>query len=192
MILMDGKIVSTNEQVKTVTIEEYNSLTEEERNDGTSYFISDYDDNEYKKLVKVGNIIGNDSKLSGYADGTIVGAIVDLYSRLNGVSFSVGANDEVSFVYDDTTPTPVDPVPSPDDMTDYEKIVHYQEVIGNETELNNLGFTNIINAIRDLYAKLNGIQLEYNDETATLKMIYSDTNPKWAIKRYGLDKLLMV
>ena len=121
---MDGKIVSTNEQVKTVTIEEYNSLTEEERNDGTSYFISNYDDNEYKKLVKVGNIIGNDSKLSGYADGTIVGAIVDLYSRLNGVSFSVGANDEVSFVYDDTTPTPVDPVPSPDDMTDYDKIVH--------------------------------------------------------------------
>ena len=178
MILMDGKIVSTNEQVKTVTIEEYNSLTEEERNDGTSYFISNYDDNEYKKLVKVGNIIGNDSKLSGYADGTIVGAIVDLYSRLNGVSFSVGANDEVSFVYDDTTPTPVDPVPSPDDMTDYEKIVHYQEVIGNETELNNLGFTNIINAIRDLYAKLNGIQLEYNDKTATLKMIYSDSNPK--------------
>lgn len=178
MILMDGKIVSTNEQVKTVTIEEYNSLTEEERNDGTSYFISNYDDNEYKKLVKVGNIIGNDSKLSGYADGTIVGAIVDLYSRLNGVSFSVGANNEVSFVYDGTTPTPVDPVPSPDDMTDYEKIVHYQEVIGNETELNNLGFTNIINAIRDLYAKLNGIQLEYNDVTATLKMIYSDSNPK--------------
>lgn len=178
MILMDGKIVSTSEQIRTITMAEYNALSDEERNDGTSYFVSDYDDNEYKKLVKVGNIIGNDDKLSGYADGTIVGAILDLYGRLNGVSFSVNANDEISFVYDDTTPTPVGPAPSPNDMTDSEKITHYQEVIGNETDLNNIGFTNVIAAIRDLYAKLNGIQLEYNDATTTLKMIYSDSNPK--------------
>lgn len=178
MILMDGKIVSTNEQTKAITLAEYNALSEGERNDGTSYYITDYDDNEYKKLVKVGNVLGNDAKLSGYADGTVVGAIVDLYSRLNGVSFTVGANDEVTFVYDGTTPTPVEPVPSPDAMTDDEKITHYQEVLGDETALNNLGYANVISAIRDLYARLNGVQLEYNDAESTLKMIYDDNNPK--------------
>ena len=178
MILMDGKIVSTNEQVKTITMAEYNALSEEERNNGTSYFISDYDVYEYKKLVKIGVVIGDDAKLSGYADGTIVGAIIDIYNRLNGVSFTVGANNEVSFVYDGTPPTAVDPVPLPEDMTDYEKIAHYQEAIGDESGLNNLGFTNVIAAIRDIYAKLNGIQFKYDDESATLKMIYSDTNPK--------------
>ena len=178
MILIDGKIVSTSEQVKTVTVAEYNALTEEERNDGTSYYVSDYDDTEYKKLIKVGNVIGSDEKLSGYADGTIVGAIVDLYNRLGGISLSLGVNDEVIFDYDDTTPTPVTSPDAPKEMTDLEKIEHYQKVIGNETDLNNLGFSNIVTAILNLYSRLNGVQFEYDATTSTFKMIYSDSNPK--------------
>ena len=178
MILMDGKVVSTSEQAKPITIAEYEALSEEERNNGTAYYISDYDDNEYKKLIKVGNVIGREERLSGYADGTIIGAIVDIYNRLGGLSLSLDKDDVIVFSYDGTAPTPAVTPGASENMTDLEKINHFQEVIGDVAALNNIGFSNVIAAIRSIYDRLGGVEFDYNDATSSFSMIYSEDNTK--------------
>lgn len=177
-IMLGGKIVSTSKQMQTVTAEEYAKLSVEEQMNGNAYFISDSFDDEYKKLIHMGTVIGNDEDLAGYADGTVIGAIVDLYNRLGGMSLQLDANNNIEFVYNDEDITPAESAGHVEYLTDAEKINHMEDVIGTEDDLYNLGYPTLVSAIRGLYSKLNGISMSYNDETQVLKLSYSDDAPR--------------
>lgn len=178
MILLDGKIVGSSDQLILKTREEYEALSDEVKNNGNAYFTPDDYDTEYTKLVHMGFVIGNDEELSGYADGTIVGAILDLYDRLGGLSLRLDANNNIEFVYNDEEVTPAEPAGNIEYLTDADKINHIEDVIGSEDDLYNLGHPTIVSAIKSLYARLNGISMTYNDTEETLKISYSDDTPK--------------
>ena len=176
MLMKDGQMVATN--VKVLTNQQYNQLDTAVRNDGNIYVISDYESDDYAKLVRLGNTVGNGDRLVDYADGTVIGAIVDLYNRLNGISFNVDTtNDEIQLDYDPTPPTPVTPTDI-SGMTDDEKIDYYEQLVGDPADLYALGFTNVAAAVRWLYAKLGGCEIDYDDATSTVKLIYNSSNPK--------------
>jgi len=180
MLMMNGKIVSTSDQIKEMTIEEYSNLDVDVRGDGSTYFIKNADSaNDYKKLIRVSNILGDDVKLQGYADNTIIGAIIDLNQRLGGLSFKRNPETgEVEFVYSSEIPKPVEPIHTIKNFTDHEKIEHFEKILGDESSLNSIGFNTIVSAIKSLYARLGGITMHYDDNTNELKMIYNDNTPK--------------
>ena len=177
MLLIANKIVSTSDQIQTKTQEEYNNLSEEKKNDGTTYFISDVDDSEYRKILNVGFTLGSEDKLAqlGYTD--IVSAIVDLFSRLGGISLRLDGNQNIEFVYNSEEPTPATPVSIPENATDAEKIAYYETLIGDMTPLNELGFSNLVAALNALFDKLHGMSLSYNEENDTLKIAYNSDTP---------------
>ena len=176
MLMKDGQIVATN--IKELTTSQYNALSTAQKNNGNIYAISDYTSDEYAKLTRIGNLVGNPDRLVDYADGTIIGAIADLYNRLNGISFNVDTTtNEIELNYDATPPTPVTPI-DPSTMTDDEKIDYLEDLVGDPDDLAALGFTNAAAAIRWLYAKLGGCEISYNDQTDTVTLVYNSTNPK--------------
>ena len=177
MILVNGKIVSTSDQIQSMSQAEYDALTDEKKNDGTTYFITDVDDSQYRKILNVGFTIGSESKLAelGYTD--LVSAIVDFYERLGGISLRLDANQNIEFVYNSEEPTPATPVTIPENATDAEKIAHYETLIGDMSKLYELGFSNVVAALDTLYDKLSGMALSYNEESDTLKISYNSDTP---------------
>lgn len=183
MLMMNGKIVSTSDQIKEMDNEKYKNLGSEIQNNGTTYFVTNKDSaDDYRKLVRIHNLLGDETKLQEINIDTIIDAIVDLNQRLGGLSFKRNPETgDVEYEYS-PDPEPVEPIHKIEYLTDHDKIVHFEEVLGldkdKESELNAMGFYTVIAAIKSLYARLGGITMRYDDSHNELKMIYDDSTPK--------------
>ena len=177
----NGQKIAAKTGNQEITRAAYDLLPTDTKNNGTAYFVTDDNSSEYEKLVRLSALLGDADALAGYGDGTVIGCLNDIIERLGGISMEViksqGVVSEITFNYDDTPPTPVTPVDT-SGMSDDEIIDHIEDVIGDEEDLNDLGFTNVVSAIISIYQRLAGITFEYNDTTSTVTMNYSSTDPQ--------------
>jgi hypothetical protein len=176
MIVLDGKQVASNDKLISLTEAEYQALsTEEKMNPNKTYFITDSNSEEYLNLVRLQALVGPGKNISTFADGTVIGAILDLYTRMGGVAFSltdVNGTPTLNAEYRVNTSTGT-PIEISDNATDAEKIEMLQELIGSETNLNGVGYNTVIAAIVDLHQRLNGFTFSYNQSTGTVSATYN-------------------
>lgn len=175
MILIDGKIITDDIDV---TQSQYEQLPEEEKNNGACFFISDDGLSEHDRLVNLNAVIGNQSLLANLGgDGTLVGAIVELYNRLGGLSFEMNEETNIFQSYYNPTVTPVE-VPTLDaDASDSEKLAYYETLFGSPEKLGELGVSTLIGAIDNLYRRLGGLVFSYSETDDILNVNYINQNP---------------
>lgn len=177
MLLYNGKEVgASGDKLVSLTQAEYDALSDEEKNNGDAYFITDSTDAEYRKLLHISDVIGSKADLAGFADGTIIGAIKDLYERLGGVSFKVEAGTNyLQAIYNDEPTDNVSTLPPASEyMSDTERIEYLGELIGQESDLASTGHGTIIGAILGLYSALGGFSFAYNEITNSVDVSYDD------------------
>ena len=173
MIILDGKVVGTANDMVELTQAEYDALSDEQKTDGTMYYITDATDAHYQKLLALNAIIGTESSLAGKADGTVIGAIADLYSRLGGLSFQVNpATNSMEAIYNDEVSTTAETAELSTYASDEEKIAHMTELVGSKETLTSTGNTTVIGAILDLYTKLADLEFSVNTATNTANVSY--------------------
>ena len=61
MIILDGKVVGTANDMVELTQAEYDALSDEKKTDGTMYYITDSTDAQYQKLLALNDLIGKNS-----------------------------------------------------------------------------------------------------------------------------------
>lgn len=59
-----------------------------------------YEDTNPSEITRLSSFIGDEAQLQYMADGTIIGAIKELYERLGGVSFSINDNGDILVDYE--------------------------------------------------------------------------------------------
>ncbi len=170
-LVYNGEIIATNTPQVTLSRAEYDALSPELKNDPSiTFFIYDDEENDYKKLLKISTVVGSESQLAGYADGTIIGAIKDLYDRLGGLSFAIDPEyNHVEATYSDENPNNVIQQLA-ENATDSEKIAHLEALLGDVANLTGTGYDTIVGAIVDLYTRLNELSFAYNSGTNTVEV----------------------
>lgn len=173
-IMIDGKLNATNSPRSELTESQYNDLSSSQKNNGTTYFITDANDSTYQKIQHLKNIIGNIDDLSAYGDGTIIGALQELVDRMGGFTFSLDANESyVIGTCDDSQPTPatIDPPASDsdDDVAD-----HLIELVGSTTALANCGYSTVVGAILDLFDRIQDFSFSHNSKLGVLTLEYDE------------------
>lgn len=170
-LVFNGRIVSTNNPQVSITREEYEKLPQEMKDDPSiTFFIIDDNDDDHKKLLELTSLIGSEEVLAKYADGTVLGAIKELYDRLGGLSFSVDPEfNHVEAKYSDENPNN-DIQQLAGNANDSAKIAHLETIIGDAKKLEGTGYDSVVSAIVDLYGRLNNFAFAYNSETSTVEV----------------------
>lgn len=170
-LVYNGQVIATNTPQVTLSRAEYDALPAEVKNDPTiTFFIHDDEENDYKKLLKISTIVGSESLLAGYADGTIIGAIKDLYDRTGGLSFAIDPeNNHVEATYSDENPNNIIQQLA-DNATDTEKIAHLEALLGDVKNLEGTGYATLVEAIIDLYKRLDDLSFAYRADTETVQV----------------------
>ena len=182
MIIVGGKEVEGKSKVIALTQDEYNALSAEDKsNDSIVYFVYDGDEAHYQQLVQLRTLVGSPNALETYTNQTtVIGAIMDIYQRLGGMSINLDPNtSNINLTYD---PDDVTPAVTPDDiehLTDEAKIEYLISSLGcNDnaaiTAFHEAGFTNIVQALVSIYSALNGVSLALNAEGDALAASYDD------------------
>jgi hypothetical protein len=182
MIIVNGKEVEGGSKVIAMTQDEYNALSAEDKsNSSIVYFIYDGDEEHYRQLVQLRTLVGSPNALETYTNQTtVIGAIMDIYRRLGGMSISLDpTNSHINLSYD---PADVTPAVVPDDishLTDDQKIEYLISSIGVDDNaaiesFHAAGFTNIVGALLSIYTALNGVELAINANEDALEVSYDD------------------
>ena len=168
MIKYNGQVIATNANATDITQSNYDSLSTAAKNNGTAYMVNSTDEQIIKLLYALG-LIGDQTALSGIADGTVAGAVEDLYNRLGGCEFSIEEIEGVlTLTYDDDpAPSGNTPVDISELTTDDEKIDALLALIGDKSTLEATGNATIVDAILDIYDRLNGFSFEVDTTGAT-------------------------
>lgn len=165
-MFLDGELVGSSQQMISLTQAEYDGLSTEEKLNGDAYFINDSDEESDSVNIKnIEHLIGDVSKISTMADGTISGVLSDMYQRLGNMKFYVDESGSLKVDYDDTAPTPAVIPEYPEYASDAAKIEYIQDVIGDKTNITNHGFTTMIDMILDIYSRIDGLTFTYNETT---------------------------
>lgn len=175
MLVYNGKEVGSADKLISLTQAEYDALSDDEKMNGNAYFITDSSDAEYQKLLHISTVIGSEADLAGVADGTLIGAIKELYSRLGGISFKIETGTNyLQAIYNDETTGTVSSVTPTNYLSDAEKIDHLGELLGQETELATTGHSTVVGAILGLYEALGGLSFAYNKTSESVDVSYDD------------------
>jgi hypothetical protein len=167
---INGKRVASNEGYQEITQAEYDALSDTDKMNGHIYLITDSNLNDdYVQLIRLQSLIGDETQLSGYADGTLAGILVDLYNRLGGFSFDLTSDNTLTATYSDEKSTAVVRALS-ETASDAEKVEHMLSLIGDEDTLAETGFSTIAAAIVELYNRLDGTSYSYNSDTNTAEV----------------------
>ena len=168
-LVYNGNVIATNSPQISISLAEYNSLPEEvKNNDNINFFIYDDGETNYERLLTLSTVIGSTSALSQYADGTIIGAINDIYQRLGGLSFAMDPNsNQIELTYSDENPNNVIQQFN-DEVSIEEQISQLSQIVGDIESLPSTGFNTIISAIIDIYERLNDLSFAYNEDTNTV------------------------
>lgn len=165
-MFLDGELVGSSQQMISLTQAEYDNLSTEEKLNGDAYFINDSDEESDSANIKnIEYFLGDTSKLSTMADGTLSGILSDIYQRLGNLSFHVDEDGSLRADYDDTTPTPAVIPDYPEYASDATKIKYINDVIGDKTNVTNYGFASVTDMILDIYSRINGLVFSYNEVT---------------------------
>ena len=176
MLYVDGKLIATDNQMVKISEEDYNKLPDSKKNNGDVYFVDSGNDSASNaKLIHLMSSIGNTSKLTNVSsDGTIVGAILSLYERLGGMSFSIDEEGEaLKATYSDEV-TPVEIPDIPVYLSDEEKIKYYMNILGDINKIGEKGFTNLSDMLLNIYNRLNGLSFVFDSETGNVDISYDD------------------
>ena len=173
-IMVDGELRATNSPRSELTGSQYANLTNAQKNNGTAYYVTDENDSTYQKIQHLKNIIGNIDDLSGYGDGTIIGALQELVDRMGGITFSLDDNGTyVIGTYDDSAVTPATINPpaseSVDDVAD-----HLIDLVGSTTALANCGYSTVVGAILDMFDRISDLGFSYNSTLGVLTVEYDE------------------
>lgn len=156
MIKQDNKVFGTTTKAPTLTQSAYNALSTSEKNNGSGYLVSSSEE-EFQKLLYSLGLIGRQNALANIADGTVAGAIVDLYSKLGGCQFDLESIAGVmSVTHEASSPSGNTPVDISELTTDEDKIDALYALVGDRAVLQSTGNGSIVDAILDLYERLNG------------------------------------
>lgn len=174
MLTINGNNVANKNPHVSLTQEQYDNLTDEQKNDGTTYYIIGSNEETQHELNEILEILGSNEILLKYADETIIGVLKELQLRLGGLTFTPDETEKyIKGTYDDSIPE--NEVPElPEDPTDEEKLEYIRQLIGDPIELRDLGYSDIATAIHDLYTRLHDFSFNYNAETNTAE-IYTTT-----------------
>lgn len=170
-LVYNGEVIATNNPQVTLSRAEYDALSPEVKNDPSiTFFIHDDGENDYKKLLKLSTVVGSETQLADYADGTIIGAIKELYDRIGGLSFAIDPEfNHIKAIYNDDNPNNIIQQLA-DNASDSEKIAHLEALLGDVTNLNSTGYDTIVGAIIDLYERLDNLSFMYRDDTNTVQV----------------------
>ena len=170
-LVYNGKRVATNNPQITISRQEYDSLPPEVKNDpNNTFFIHDDNVSDHEKLVTMSTVIGSAEWLENYADGTVIGAIKDLYTRLGGLSFKIDPEfNHVQATYSDEVPNN-EIQQLAEDATLEEQIAYLSTIIGDTSGLAETGYDNVVGAIIDMYARLNSLTFAFNNDTGTVEV----------------------
>lgn len=174
MIIIDGQIIASADQAIEITREQYEALSDKEKNDPLkTYYITDDEPDSRQQFIALKSLIGNEKNMTGISDGTIIGAIKELYERLGGLKFTVNPETmDFSATYDPRTTEPA-VITKADTtlMTDKEKIEYFNTLIGDLSELEKLGHDSIISALKDLYNRMSELAFRYVPESNTVQIL---------------------
>lgn len=175
MIYQDGKLVATDNQMVELTAEEYKNLSDEKKKNGDVYFVDASDESSHAKLIHLISSVGNTTKLvNASPDGTLVGAVLSLYERLGGMTFSFDENKEsLKATYSDEI-TPVDIPDMPEYLSDEDKIQFYMNILGDINKIGEKGFTNLSDMLVDISNRLNGLSFSFDSGTGNVNISYDD------------------
>lgn len=170
-LVYNGKIIATNSPQTTISRAEYDALPPEVKNDPSiNFFIYDDEESDYERLLKLSTAIGASDALKDYADGTVIGALKDIYDRLGGLSFAIDPEfNHVEATYSDENPNNVIQQLN-DDASVSEKIEYLNQIVGDVDQLGDTGFDTIVAAILDIYGRLNDLSFAYRADTDTVEV----------------------
>lgn len=164
-LVYNGRTIATNNQQVTITQEEYNKLDPSVKNDpNISFYVIDGAEANFETLMDIMATVGDGSKLSELPTGTVIGALKELYDRLDGIIFSI----DPTYTYlvashrDETVNNDIQSLNT--NATDAEKVEYLKKIIGNTSELNAIGYDTIIGALLTLYQSLNGLAFKYDED----------------------------
>lgn len=175
MFILNGQVITDDISIKQ---KDYESLPIEERKNGATFYISDDGLSEHERISNLNALIGNKDLLSTTGgDGTIIGAIVELYNRLGGLSFQMNEETNIYESYYNTGVTPVTVPTLKDDATDSERLAYFESIFGSAEKLGELGVSSIVGAIDNLYRRLGGLTFSYDEVDDNLTVNYISENP---------------
>lgn len=153
----------------SLTQKEYDRLTEEQKNDGTIYTITDKDESDYYRLKEISDLIGPVSELNGIADGTIFGAIKAIYDNLGDMSFKVVDETHLEATHEIIPYT--NRIPKlREGATDEEKLLYLESVLGDPSILKENGYKNLTSAVKDIYNRLAGLKFSFDEQNSLLQI----------------------
>lgn len=129
----------------------------DDNSEKNAYFSSDSTNEEYLRIMQLDQLLGIQSSLSDKSDGTVIGALRELYSKLGKYNFSVNIDNKSVEVSEVTTSNNEINLNNDTSETDLEKIKHLESLVGNKDDLKNLNQKTIVNAILDLYSRMSGL-----------------------------------
>ena len=170
VLVQNGRVVGTANLERELTQAEYDALPEAEKNSGDyTYFVKDYGDTDHARVVNMAAALGNTEQLSNIADGTVFGAIKDLYDRLGGLFLSVDPEYKYLQVRDNAENISHAIPELSANMTEAEKVAWLMAIMGSSSDLEETGYSTVVSAIIDMYQRLNNLSIAMNDDgTVTL------------------------
>ena len=170
MLAVNGQVVGTNSPQVDITAAQYNQLTDTEKNNGTNYYIIDADAADHTKLNTLLALFGSRDILASLGDGTVMGAIQDLNTRMGHFTFNLDPSESYIVATNDPT-DPSNTITGIDaTATDSEKIDYLISIIGDPTKLAGTGYDSIATALQDMYKRLCGLSFNYNSSTNTIQI----------------------
>lgn len=161
-LVYNGQTIATNNQQVTITSEEYDKLSPEVKNDpNISFYVIDGAEANFEKLMDIMATVGDGSQLSNLPTGTVIGAIKELYDRLDGILFSI--DESYSYlIANKSNENPNNDIKILDSSaTDAERVEYLKEILGNKEDLNSLGYDTVIGALLTLYKSLDGLAFKF-------------------------------
>lgn len=176
MIYLNGKVVANvTPDIISLTQSEYDILTDEQKMNGTVYFITDGEDDNFARLSYIDSVIGTADQISNIADGTIIGVIKLLYERLGGLSFVVDTTTgQYTTTYNADEPEIADTPTMSDFESDTQKIEHLCDILGSPDDLSKMGYISISEALVDLVKRFGGLSFTYDEENNIVHAIYNE------------------
>lgn len=163
-LVQNGEVVATCNMEYDLTKEAYDALPEEDKtNESVTYFVNDFTDTDHQRLVTISGELGNVENLSGLADGTVFGCIKDLYDRLGGLFLSVDPEFQYLQVQDVNNTTSTALPEFSETASDQEKIAWLRAIMGDSADLQETGYTSVVNAIVDMYSRLNALSFSLSE-----------------------------
>lgn len=124
----------------------------------------------WNKLKKTADKAGYPGYIMDMGDGTLIGALNMLYTRMGHMSFTINQDDSVTVEYDNTVPS-VTPHTKPQNPTALQENTYWNTVLGNVETINQLGynFKSMTEALKYIFMLLHnlGVSINANLNTVT-------------------------